>query len=71
MSSKQRTEYRDDTTGELLALVHEHVQGHLAGELVYLPKRGRSYVTAVEPAVIERILNNREDCVAIHMIKVR
>lgn len=69
--SKQRTEYRDDTTGQLIALVSEHVQGHRAGELVYLPKRGRTYISTVEPPIVSRIGNDREDCMVVHVIKVR
>lgn len=70
--SKQRTEYRDHKTGRLIALVNEHVQGHHAGEIVYLPKEvGRVYVAEVVPTVIMRIRNNAEDCIAIHEIKVR
>jgi len=69
--SKQRTEYRDDATDKLVALVREHVQGHHMGELVFLPQCGRCYVTAVEPASIERINNNAEDCIAVHVIRVR
>lgn len=69
--SKQRTEYRDFSTGALVALVHEHVQGHHVGESVYLPKRGACRIHTIEPALIERIHNNAEDCIAIHTIKVR
>lgn len=69
--SKQCTYYRDHITSKLIARVGEHVQGHHAGEIVYLPMVGRVYVAEVCPVVIERLSNNFEDCIAVHDIKVR
>lgn len=69
--SRQCTDYRNHITGSLIARVSEHVQGHHAGEIVYLPKIGRVYIAEVCPVVIEREGNNFEKCIAIHEIKVR